>query len=213
MHMVVEIEGREYPVLIERKKNKNTYLRVKENGVIFVTTNYFSKETQIEKLLKENKRALGRMISKVEKRKKRNEEFYYLGNPYDVIFVTGLQGVDVKENQIYVQDEKALNHWLKLRIKELFQKRYEIYYERFQKKIPRYPIRIRSMKTRWGVCNRKSKTITLNSRLIEYPIACLDYVIVHEISHLIYFDHSKNFWATVSKYYPDYKEARKILKD
>ena len=41
----------------------------------------------------------------------------------------------------------------------------------------------------------------------------LDYVIVHELSHFIYFDHSKNFWATVSKYCPKYKELRKEMRD
>ena len=74
-------------------------------------------------------------------------------------------------------------------------------------------LKIRKMKTRWGVCNKKTKTITLNSELMKYSIDKLDYVIVHELSHFIYFDHSKNFWKQVEKYCPCYKKIRKELKD
>ena len=69
------------------------------------------------------------------------------------------------------------------------------------------------MSTRWGVCNRSNNTITLNSELIKYGLKQIDYVIIHELSHFIYFDHSKNFWLQVSKYCPNYKEVRKTLKE
>ena len=69
------------------------------------------------------------------------------------------------------------------------------------------------MKTRWGVYNRKNHTITLNSRLIEFDTEKIDYVITHELSHIIHFDHSEYFWQLVSKYCPNYKKIRKELKD
>ena len=56
---------------------------------------------------------------------------------------------------------------------------------------------IRKMKTRWGVCNYKTKRVTLNFNLIKKDIKYLDYVIVHELSHLLYPNHSKNFWKYV----------------
>ena len=68
------------------------------------------------------------------------------------------------------------------------------------------------MTSRWGVCNLKNKNITLNLDLLKYDIVCLDYVIVHELSHFIYPNHSSNFWQLVSKYCPNYKEIRKKLK-
>ena len=74
-------------------------------------------------------------------------------------------------------------------------------------------LKIRSMKTRWGVYNRVKHNITLNSHLIEYEIDKIDYVIIHELSHVIHFDHSKNFWNLVSKYCPNYKQMRKDLKE
>ena len=96
---------------------------------------------------------------------------------------------------------------------ELFQNRLEFNYQRFEEKIPFPDLKIRNMKTRWGVCNKKTKTITLNSNLMKYDITKLDYVIVHELSHFIYFDHSSNFWNIVSKYCKDYKKIRKELRD
>lgn len=69
------------------------------------------------------------------------------------------------------------------------------------------------MKTRWGVCNRKDNSVTLNSELIRYEADKLDYVIIHELSHFVHFNHSKNFWNLVSKYCPNYKQARKDLKE
>ena len=87
------------------------------------------------------------------------------------------------------------------------------WYNKFEEKIPKPNLKIRTMKTRWGVCNRKSKTITLNTRLLEYDISCLDYVIVHELSHFIHPNHSSEFWNLVGKYYPKYKECRKMLKE
>ena len=69
------------------------------------------------------------------------------------------------------------------------------------------------MKSRWGVYNKLRHKVTLNSELIKYNIECLDYVIVHELSHAIHFDHSKDFWNLVSKYCSDYKSIRKQLKE
>ena len=68
------------------------------------------------------------------------------------------------------------------------------------------------MKTRWGVNNRGNNTITLNSELLKKDIDLLDYVIIHELCHFYEANHSPRFWAWVSKYYPDYKLARKRLR-
>ena len=74
-------------------------------------------------------------------------------------------------------------------------------------------IMIRKMTSRWGVCNIKNHNVTLNYHLCKYDICCLDYVIVHELSHFIHPNHSREFWNLVGKYYPKYKECRKMLKE
>ena len=68
------------------------------------------------------------------------------------------------------------------------------------------------MKTRWGVNNVTKRIITLNSELLKKEPHLLDYVIIHELCHFYEANHSSRFWAHVSEYYPDYKKARKELR-
>jgi len=66
-------------------------------------------------------------------------------------------------------------------------------------------------KTKWGTCNHK-KEIRLNWRLIQSSPFIIDYVICHELSHLKYMNHSKQFWGLVEEIFPQYKDAQKQLK-
>ena len=68
------------------------------------------------------------------------------------------------------------------------------------------------MKTRWGVCNKSSMTVTLNTTLIHKAVPLIDYVIIQELCHFKHMDHSPSFWKEVEKYYPYYKLARERLK-
>jgi len=211
--MKYKINGQEYEVIIEKKNNKNTYIRVKEDMKIYVTTNYFVSKSYIKNLLDNNKDYLEKMLTKRKEQKEKEESFYYLGNKYDIIFVSSLKNVEIDNNKIYAKDIKTLEKWYKKQMVDLFQNRLETNYQRFEEKIPYPNLKIRNMKTRWGVCNKKDKTITLNSNLMKYSIDKLDYVIIHELSHFIHFDHSSNFWDLVSKYQKDYKKMRKQLRD
>ena len=69
------------------------------------------------------------------------------------------------------------------------------------------------MKAKWGYCNKVKNIIMLNLELISYSIDEIDYVIIHELSHLVHFNHSKEFWQTVKKYKPNYKNNKKVLKE
>jgi len=211
--MKYKINNVEYEVIIEKKNNKNTYIRVKEDMKIYVTTNYFVSKSYIKNLLDNNKDYLEKMLTKRKEQKEKEESFYYLGNKYDIIFVSSLKNVEIDNNKIYAKDIKTLEKWYKKQMVDLFQNRLETNYQRFEEKIPYPNLKIRNMKTRWGVCNKKDKTITLNSNLMKYSIDKLDYVIIHELSHFIHFNHSNNFWLLVSKYCKDYKKIRKELRD
>lgn len=70
----------------------------------------------------------------------------------------------------------------------------------------------RSQKTRWGSCSVQGK-ISLNWRLIVAPLDVIDYVVVHELSHLRHYDHSRMFWELVSHHLPSYLELRQWLRD
>lgn len=70
----------------------------------------------------------------------------------------------------------------------------------------------RSQKTLWGSCNAKGH-ISLNWRLVAAPVFVMNYIIVHELAHLKYLDHSQKFWNLVGKFYPHYQKGRRWLKD
>lgn len=69
-------------------------------------------------------------------------------------------------------------------------------------------IRIRNIKYAWGTCS-PNKNITINYNLIKYSERAIRYVILHELCHLKYMNHSKDFWDLVKKYMPEYKSIKK----
>jgi len=72
-------------------------------------------------------------------------------------------------------------------------------------------VSVRKQKSRWGSCSSKG-TISLNDRLIEHREEVIDYVIIHELSHLVHMNHSPKFWALVQKHCPNYKLLKRQLK-
>ena len=210
--MNFEYENKKYYIKVIRKSNKNTYVRFK-NGEIVVTTSYFVTNNQIKKILSENTEFLKKVIAKEEKNKEKATKIYILDNEFSIIISNSLNEIDYKNHKIYAKDLKQVDKLIKKETEKIFLSRLEYNYNLFQEKIPFPSLTIRKMSTRWGVCNRKLKRVTLNSLLIRYPLEALDYVIIHELSHFVHFDHSKAFWTEVSKYSPRYKEIRKLLKD
>ena len=213
--MYYNIEGKELEVVIIKKRNKNTYIRVKEDMKIYVTTNYLASKKYIKELLDSNYDYLVKMINSMCKKNEKKDLFFYLGNSYDIIFVNDLKKIEVDSDNfvIYASDIKQLNRWYNKIIKDTFIEHYKKVFELFDEVGTMPSLKIRRMKSRWGVYNRVKHSVTLNSELIKYNIRCLDYVIVHELSHVIHFDHSKKFWSLVSKYSSNYKDIKKELKE
>ena len=202
------LNDKEYPIEIIRKNNKNTYLRVKDSKII-VTTNYLTSLTTINKLIKNNTTFINKQLTK-ENLKKEDTTFKLFGNSYDIIY--GFKDTEIENNKIYTKDLKTLNKYLSKYITNIYNERLDYYYHLFEENIPIPNLKIRKMTSRWGVCNIKNHNVTLNLELSKYNIECLNYVIVHELSHFIHPNHSKDFWLLVSKYYPNYKEIRKYLR-
>jgi len=69
------------------------------------------------------------------------------------------------------------------------------------------------MKTKWGSCNHRAGHIRLNTELVKKPKDLLEYVVVHEMLHLIAPTHSEQFLTLVTKHYPSWREAREELND
>lgn len=85
--------------------------------------------------------------------------------------------------------------------------------QEYSQKLKLYPnkVRIRNIKYAWGSCSSK-KNITINMQLWNKEEKVIKYVVLHEMCHLKYMNHSKKFWDLVEKYMPDYKEQKKKLK-
>ena len=207
--MQVKLNDNLIDVIINYKNNKNIYMRVKE-GKLYVTCNKFVNDKQILEIINNNINSINKMYEKKIKKDNDNMFYYYLGNKYVVIFNEEIKKIKIDDDTILVKDKKMLDNFYKKECLRVFSNRLEKCSALFNN-LPKFELKIRQMKTRWGVNNRESHTITLNSELIKKDITLIDYVIIHELCHFLQANHSKLFWNEVEKRYPYYKRARKML--
>ena len=213
IYMDFEFDNNVYEVIIEKKNNKNLYIRVTDDLKIKVTCPYLYSKKMIKDIINNNSKSIIRMINSKIKENNRHikDENKLLDKDINVIYK------DVKKPlfdglNLKIKDKNMLDKWYKEKALQLFQIYLDEAYDVFEEKIPYPKLKVRKMKTRWGVCNKRDNSITLNSNLIKYSLKEIDYVIVHELSHFVHFDHSKEFWKTVATYMPLYKESVKVLK-
>lgn len=210
--MQLRYNDNNYDIVIERKNNKRTYIRVKDDLKIHVSTNYFETNFSIKKLIKDNYSEICRMIDNAKVKKENNSGFFYLGKKYTIVHIEG-DDISFSNDIVYIGRDVDIDKWYKSKAKDLFLERLNYNYDKFSRKIPYPKLRIRKMTSRWGVCNIMTHIITLNLNLIKRDTKYLDYVIVHELSHLIHGDHSSRFWKLVGENMPDYKKYREEMKE
>jgi predicted metal-dependent hydrolase len=149
-----------------------------------------------------------------------NETFLYLGESYPiqifqesdisqdyVVFKDDMLHIHVKQ----LEDEKiqqALKRFYYQQCKSLVEKSIRFYQNNFKMK-PR-SIRINDSKTTWGTCDAKQQ-LTFNWKLAMAPQMVIDYVVVHEMCHMIHLNHDRSFWRLVGKIQPNYEEQEKWL--
>ena len=211
--MQIDINGNIVDVVVTKKlRQKNIYLRVKKDLKLYVNTSSFMSDKAVLRLIKDNMNSIINMYNKQAFKEEINKDFYYLGERYDIV-KTNSKEVIFGENRLFVPSNFDIDKWLKKQAVTIFKEHLDYWYNNFSYEIPYPNLTIRKMTSRWGVCNSKLKRVTLNLELIKKPIACLDYVINHELSHFIHMDHSKEFWKVVEENYPNYKEIRRIMKN
>ena len=211
--MYITINNKEYEVVVTKKSIKNTYLRVKEDMKIYVTTSYLTPNFMIKKFISNNENFIKKQINRQEIKKEKSNNIYFLGNEINIIKINTIKKPYLENNTLYVKDDNDIEKWFKKQTKIIFKERLDYNYSIFTRKIPYPKLYIRKMSTRWGVCNVKLIKVTLNSELIHKDINCLDYVIIHELSHLIHKNHSKEFWKLVEENKLDYKIIRKEMRE
>jgi hypothetical protein len=105
--------------------------------------------------------------------------------------------------------DKILYDWYKEYCYSVVKNRTEFYSESIKKK-PR-EIKIKNQKTIWGSCSSKNR-LNFCWKIILLPIELLNYIVIHEMCHLVHFNHSKNFWSCLGEIIPDYNERIKEIK-
>ncbi|SFB06346.1 MULTISPECIES: M48 family metallopeptidase [unclassified Bacillus (in: firmicutes)] len=171
----------------------------------------------IQQKLKEMK---VRMSGPQEKVYDHSESFLYLGNTYPIQIFHDLDiqqdHVVFKGNQLHIfvrqlEDEKvkqALKRFYYQQCKSLVEKSISSFQSNFKTK-PR-SIRINDSKTTWGTCDSRLQ-LTFNWKLAMAPQKVIDYVVVHEMCHMVHLNHDRSFWRLVGSIMPDYKEQENWL--
>ena len=143
---------------------------------------------------------------------------YFLGEPHGLVF--GAQAdPDAATIPLNVRStgketvSRALDRWYRQEAEQVFSARHSHWRQEMHDfALPPSEIALRKMKSRWGSCSRRGK-ITLNTQLVRYPMACIDAVIVHELCHLLEFNHSRRFYNLMDQAYPQWRTVDKLLKD
>ena len=199
----------EYEVI--RKDNKNLYFRIDESCKLVITAPRFISDDDVKNLISKNSLAILKMYENALKRSERDKLFWYLGKSYNVTFDNRVSDVLIEDDLITCSSEEALDAFYQSECLRVFNEEIEVCKKCFST-LPEFKLKVRKMRTRWGVCNIKNNTITLNSELLKKDLELIDYVIIHEMVHFFEANHSKNFWALVELALPDYKDRRKRLK-
>lgn len=149
-----------------------------------------------------------------------NHQLYYEGNEISYNIAKGLKenSIELKNNILNINLIKDLDPeeihsiikgWYIKKATESFNKSIKVYSQLIGVKFNR--ICLREQKTRWGSCSSKGN-LNFNWKLIMAPSFVLDYIVVHELCHLIHMNHSKSFWCEVERFMPSYKVAEQWLK-
>jgi len=105
--------------------------------------------------------------------------------------------------------ESGVRNWLKQQALACFTRRCHDYSAQLE--LPAPAVRLSNARTRWGSCHARGR-ISMNWRLVQGPVAWIDYVAAHEVAHLRQMNHSPVFWQTVAALVPDYAERRAALR-
>ncbi len=230
----IEINKQKIYFTIQRKKIKNINLRVNIDKKVYISVPFDMSIDTIKEFIVKKHKWINKQIEYYEtfSEIKENINFengetvFILGKQYLMNIVADdknsieLKGkyikIHVKEK--YISNKKYLNkiydEWLRNYAMSVYK---EISAE-FEKKLKRHKVKnpqiiIRKMNKRWGSCLANENKIILNLKLIKTPICCVEYVILHELCHFKYQNHSKQFYNHVNVFMPDWEERKKILDE
>ena len=219
--------GKVADVVMTKKRMKNIRLSISSAGKISVSMPYYTSYAYAYEFLVRKREWLNTQLSKSYNLKKDNCNFVDNGN----IFLLGcnhpLKVQLCTKNKVFFDngftiyaknlDEEYVRQvflkWCKKYFLDFFTNRLNFIYNQMFKTSPPPVVKIKTMKSMWGNCNYVKRIVTLNLDLAKARIECIDYVITHELAHLIHHNHSKDFHALMTTLLPDWKTRKKMLKE
>ncbi len=211
-----------------RKKVKRINLRVRADGSVTVSASRLVPLCVIEDFLRQKEAFLRNAIRRAEERKRETpshaagSSVRLWGEELALHFEKGGRSRAVREGdalRLYLREpeepaarEAALAKWEKEQCEKAAAELLERWYPVLQPfGVPRPMLRFRRMSSRWGSCIPKKGAVTLNTRLLAFPESCMEYVLIHELCHLLQPDHSQKFRAWLDRFLPDWRERKRLL--
>lgn len=211
------------PDYIERSNRRTLSLSVLKDGNVVVKAPITMKDSVINKFIEEKQDWIREKLFMVNQVKSKFDDivhyqkFLLYGNRYSLV-LDNIKKTETNDKfQIVMSNKtepdkilKNLKSWYKKVAKQILSERLAFIESRI--KLKSNSFRIGDSKGRWGSCNSRG-TICLNFRVIMLPPALIDYVIVHELCHLVEMNHSKAFWNLVSTFLPNVDKLKKAIKE
>jgi predicted metal-dependent hydrolase len=206
-----------------RSKRRTIALIIEHNGTLTVRAPMRAPQALIQKFIDEKTGWVIRTREKIEsavtatpRQYSDSEMFLYLGSSFD------LKLVKPQRPSLQFKSGFTLSHTAQQKGEMIFTRWYKKQaYEIISERVRQYAqshgftpskVKITSAKTRWGSCSSNG-TINFTWRLVMAPLDVIDYVVVHELTHLRVKNHSRKFWDAVESIYPEYRKQRKWLKE
>ena len=228
----IEYSGKRIEYCIERKKIKHVNLRITAEGAVKVSaprrvSNAFiqafveEKADWIWRRLKQKERLLCNLKARPEA--KDGAPLWLLGKPFSLMLATQGRGLSigtdtcilaVKDKGEEKNNQAMLNTALRGLYQTICRQRLQAVYPAFQPfDIPYPTLKLRNMKLVLVTCQFQTAVITMNPNLFHAPLSCTDYILAHELSHLVEPNHSAAFYRVLQQVYPDWRAQRALLSE
>ena len=186
---------------IECVKKRVKYLRLKiaSTGDIKLITPLNATKFQIDSFIKSHIEWIEKTMLKIPKSDPNLVKF--LGKSYKIKISNEFK---FSGEYIFTPNLQTLNNYANETLKELINQYIAIYSPKIGKSIN--AIRIKNMTTRWGSCNSKKGYLNFSTQLIQRDKKFIEYVVLHELAHLIYPHHQKQFYDFILSLMPDFKD-------
>lgn len=213
-------------IVVTKKRMKSIRLTVSKSGKVAVSMPYYTSFSYAYEFLVRKREWLTSQLNKIALNQLKdscnfcnNGNIFLLGNNYALYVIQSTKNKVVFDNDftIYTKDLNVeyirliFLKWCKKYFLDFFTNRVNYIYSKMFNNTNYPAIKIKTMKSMWGNCNFVKRVITLNLYLAKARIECVDYVITHELAHLVHHNHGKEFHALMTKLMPDWKMRKKLL--